>query len=162
MSRWYVTDGSTVTELPGSLKPAQDAYFPALELQAFRPPGGTTIYYEGDGLPMAGFLELVDGVIQASGGVALFQAVTSINAALLTATRLVREEGDGTIEWGLSVGKSHVTGTRPVAGLSNVFSLSARLAVTTGGSSGATILYVLTDEDGNSLTDESGNLLLAA
>jgi hypothetical protein len=127
--RWYVTDGTVETDLPGSLKPATDAYLPPLDFEPFRPPGGTALHYEGDGLPRAGWFDLVDATLRADGEVELYQQLQALNAALKAATSLVRVAADGTITWPLSVGKSHLTGVQPVEGLSNVFRLGARIGV---------------------------------
>jgi hypothetical protein len=133
VSRWYVTDGSTETDLPKQLEPAQGAYSPPLELNPVRGNEGTALYYEGDGLPVAGFLELVGGVVHESGGVALYEKLASLNSALATATSVVREESDGTITWPLRVGYSHARATKPIERLSNYFTLSVRLAVSSTG-----------------------------
>jgi hypothetical protein len=138
MSRWYVTDGTTITELPKQLEPVQGAYSPPLELNPVRGNEGTALYYEGDGLPVAGFLELVGGIVHEAGGVALYEKLASLNAALAAATSVVREEADGTITWPLRVGFSHARATKPIERLSNCFTLSVRLAVssTTAGTTG--------------------------
>lgn len=132
MARWYVTDGSTITELPPQLEPTADSYFPPLDLAPFRPPGGTTLYYEGDGLPQANWLTLTGGVLQAGGGYALYQSVAALNAALATATHLKREETDGTLSWGLKVGASHVIDAQPIEKRSNVWRVSIRCGLGSG------------------------------
>jgi hypothetical protein len=164
MARWYVTDGSTITELPAQLEPAKDAYFPPIEANPFRPPGGTTIFYEGDLLPRADFLTLVSGIPRGSGGYALYVALSNLKAALATATHVVREEDDGTLTWPLSVGVSHLFDSGPLMKLSNVWECGIKFAISSvmpvAGAGAET--YYITTEAGEPLLTEAGDFLVWA
>jgi hypothetical protein len=162
VGRWLITDGNTTTELPAQLEPVEDAYLPPPDLQAFRPPGGTAVFYEGDTTPAPAWLDLAGGLLQAGGGRALYASVTSINTALAAATTLTREESDGSLVWPLRVGASHVIDASPVEKRSDVFTLGVRFGISGSADSGPTVLNVLITEDGDPIITEGGDTLLAA
>jgi hypothetical protein len=162
VGRWLITDGNTTTELPAQLEPVEDAYLPPPELVAFRPPGGTSVYYEGDTTPAPAWLDLAGGLLQGAGGRALYASITSINAALAAATTLTREETDGSLVWPLRVGASHVIDARPVEKRSDVFTLGVRFGVSGSAGSGPTVLNVLATEASDPFITEGGDTLLAA
>jgi hypothetical protein len=98
-SYYRLKDGTTVlVTLEASFREVDP--LPRRNLTPVRTPGGSTLFYRGDGRPLPG-LKVLEGLITADDEWALGTRRGAIRVALLTADTLERVTPDGTTTWAL-------------------------------------------------------------
>lgn len=131
-TRWVlIKPGPLEVILPPTCIPAPGTLFPGINAAANGVVGSDLIYYTGDRRRAADFIRLIGGQFSTSSGWSAYQALATLDADLLLATRVELRMPGGTLGWNLKVGYSHVREESPSSGAAKMLGFEVKLAVTT-------------------------------